>query len=215
MHLAGQQRARFLLMPVAQQFKLFARAPEGFQYAADFISPEEERTLVEHISRMEFSEVRMRGVTARRRVRQFGWRYSFESFRLTEGPEVPDFLRPLRARAGEFAGVTAEALSETLVTEYQTGATIGWHRDAPMFGLVVGISLLSACTFRFRRGPGTHEKPLSLELAPRSAYLLDGEARRDWQHSIPATKGLRYSVTFRTLRKGPNRRTAEPRTVEP
>ena len=181
---------------------LVENPPAGFLYHPEFISTDEEAALLREIEAMEFAEVRMRGVTARRRVRQFGWDYSFESWKLTEGPPMPQFLAPLRARAATLAGVADDALSETLITEYREGATIGWHRDAPMFGIVVGVSLLSPCVFKLRRGdapPG--QKPLGVELAPRSAYVLDGEVRRDWQHSIPAVKARRYSITFRTVRK--------------
>ena len=181
---------------------LFEHLPDGFAYRPEFITVEEEAALVQEIAGMAFSDVRMRGVTARRRVRQFGWHYSFESWRLTEAQEVPAFLEPLRARAAEMIEVGPETLSEALVTEYREGATIGWHRDAPMFGIVVGISLLAPCVFKLRRGSAPRtQKPISLELAPRSAYVLDGEARRDWQHSIPAVRALRYSITFRTVRK--------------
>jgi alkylated DNA repair protein (DNA oxidative demethylase) len=178
---------------------LFDNLPPGFRYRQDFVTGDEETALVRHIQGMEFADVRMRGVTARRRVRQFGWHYSFESWRLSEGEQLPAFLEPLRARAADLVACPAEELSETLVTEYSEGATIGWHRDAPMFGVIVGISLLSACVFKLRRGDRTGT-PINIELAPRSAYVLDGEARRDWQHSIPAVKRMRYSITFRTLR---------------
>jgi alkylated DNA repair dioxygenase AlkB len=29
---------------------------------------------------------------------------------------------------------------------------------------------------------------------------MDGEARRDWEHSIPPVEERRYSITFRTMR---------------
>jgi DNA oxidative demethylase len=180
---------------------LFDVLPAGFLYHPEFITSEEERTLLAAMSSMQFGEVTFRGVTARRRIRQFGWRYSFESYRVSEGAELPGFLLPLRGRAAALAGVDAEALSEALVTEYPPGAPIGWHRDAPVFGIVVGVSLLAACVFRLRRSEGGGEKPVNVELAPRSAYVLDGEARNQWQHSIPAVRALRYSITFRTLRR--------------
>jgi DNA oxidative demethylase len=111
---------------------------------------------------------------------------------------VPAWLLPLRERAGALAGIPAEAFEEVLVTEYPTGSGIGWHRDAPMFGdAVVGVSLRAPCRMRFRREGET----AAIELAPRSAYVLSGPARTLWQHSIPATKDLRYSITFRTLRR--------------
>ena len=107
---------------------------------------------------------------------------------------------PLREGVGELAGVAADALGEVLLTEYSPGAGIGRHRDAPMFGVVAGVSLLGACRFRFERGKGPERVTRALTLAPRSAYLLTGETRALWSHSIPPTKERRYSVTFRTLR---------------
>lgn len=174
--------------------------PEGFRHGDGFVSEAEEAALLERIAAMEFHEVRMRGVTARRRVVQFGWKYSFESFRMTEGPPLPDYLVPLRDRAAAFAELEAATLSEALVTEYSPGATIGWHRDAPGFGIVVGISLLAPCRFRFRRGRTHAWETTELDLQPRSIYVLTGPARSEWQHSIPAMKTPRYSITFRTLK---------------
>jgi alkylated DNA repair dioxygenase AlkB len=178
--------------------------PEGFRLHEKFLDMTEERALLDQIIALEFHEVRMRGVAARRRVVQYGWKYSFESFRTTEGPPLPEFLIPVRDRAAAFAEVPGQCLSEALLTEYPPGAPIGWHRDAPGFGIVVGISLLAACRFRFRRGRTGTWETRELRLEPRSAYLLTGPARSEWQHSIPAVNELRYSITFRTL-KGPRR----------
>lgn len=175
--------------------------PEGFHYQPEFLNPREEADLLERIARLAFGEVRMRGVVARRRVAQYGWHYSFETFRLTEAPAPPAYLEPLRERAAAFARVPPAVLSEILVTEYQPGATIGWHRDAAPFGIVVGISLGAACRFRFKREAGGVRESMAIELAPRSAYVLDGPARSAWQHSIPAVRALRYSITFRSLKK--------------
>ena len=173
---------------------------EGFKLDQAFITPEEELALLERIRPLEFREMKMRGVVARRRVLHYGVHYSFETFKATPGPPIPAFLLPLRVKAAAFAGVTVEALEEALITEYSPGATIGWHRDAAPFDVVVGISLASACRFRFRRGKVRAWQTAEFVLPPRSAYVLDGPARREWEHSIPAVKELRYSVTFRTLR---------------
>jgi DNA oxidative demethylase len=175
--------------------------PDGFRYEADFLGEVEERALLDEIGRLDFHHVRMRGVVARRRVIQYGWKYSFESFRTTEGPPLPAFLIPVRDRAAAFAGVANDSLSEGLLAEYSPGATIGWHRDAPLFDIVVGISLLAPCRFRFRRGRTGAWETRELRLEPRSVYLLAGAARSGWQHSIPAVPRLRYSITFRTLRR--------------
>jgi alkylated DNA repair dioxygenase AlkB len=186
---------------VGTLFEIEAR-PEGFRYEEAFVSPDEERDLLTAIRRLEFHEVRMRGVAARRRVIQYGWKYSFESFRMTEGPPLPDFLLPIRDRAERFADLPAGDLSEGLITEYMPGAAIGWHRDAPGFGVVVGISLLSECRFRFRRGAIGAWETSELRMQPRSIYMLTGAARSEWQHSIPAVAALRYSITFRTMKGG-------------
>lgn len=180
--------------------------PAGFRYLPDFITEPEEAELAAGLRALAFSEIRMRGVVARRRTVHFGWTYGYESWRIEPGPPIPDFLLPLHARAAALVAVDASALAEVLVTEYTPGAGIGWHRDALMFGVVIGVSLLGACRFRFRRdGVGDGAAP-EARLEPRSAYVLDGEARSAWRHSIPPTRSLRYSVTFRTLQQRASRR---------
>ena len=185
-----------------RQPSLLDPAPQiaGFKLDEQFVTPEEELALLDRIRPLAFHEMKMRGVVARRRVLHYGVHYSFETFKASPGPPIPEFLLPLRAKAAGFAGVTAEALAEALITEYSPGATIGWHRDAAPFDIVVGISLASTCRFRFRRGKVREWQTAEFALPPRSAYVLDGPARREWEHSIPAVKDLRYSVTFRTLR---------------
>jgi alkylated DNA repair dioxygenase AlkB len=178
--------------------------PDGFQYRPEFISEEEEANLVRHISRLEFSTFEMRGVVARRRVAFFGHSYDAER---VASPSVPAFLLPLQARLADWAGVDAGTFEMALINEYSPGAPIGWHRDAPQYAKVAGVSLLSACRMLFRpyrppaaratqRRQATHE----VTLARRSAYLMTGEARSGFEHHIPAVKALRYSITFRTLR---------------
>ena len=110
---------------------------------------------------------------------------------------MPNFLLELRETAAAFADSPADSFRQALVTEYAPGAGIGWHRDKPMFGKVVAFSFLSACTLRFRRRDGSRWERRSQVLEPRSAYIMEGEARWDWEHSIPAGDALRYSVTFR------------------
>jgi alkylated DNA repair dioxygenase AlkB len=184
-----------------------AELPTGFQYRGDFISPEEEEMLAEEIGRLAFSTFEMRGVVARRRVAFFGRTY--DAGGASTSP-MPAFLMPLRARAAAWAGVDAEALAMALVNEYRPGAPIGWHRDAPQYESVAGISLLSACRMKFRpyaspsalassgkrRRIATHE----ITLERRSGYLMTGESRNAFEHHIPAVATLRYSITFRTLR---------------
>jgi alkylated DNA repair dioxygenase AlkB len=174
--------------------------PQGFAYHPDILDEAEARELAGHLEGLDFAAVAMRGQVARRRAKHFGWVYGYESWRITPGPAIPDFLDAVRRRVAGLAGVSPEALAEVLVNAYPTGAGIGWHRDAPQFGVVIGVSLLGECRLRFQRGRGSARQTRAVTIAPRSAYVLDGAARHEWQHCVPPMKTLRYSVTFRTLR---------------
>jgi alkylated DNA repair dioxygenase AlkB len=174
--------------------------PTGLHYRADVLSRAEERDAVAAIAELEFKPFAFRGFTGNRRTVSFGWRYDFNGGGFQAAAPQPPFVRGLRARAAALAGVEAEALQQCSIIEYAPGAGIGWHRDRPQFGTVVGLSLLSTCRLRLRRErSGGGWERASLELAPHSGYVLDGEARSLWQHSIPPLHSLRYSVTFRTL----------------
>ena len=184
------------------QFTLFdgpTGLPGGFRYRPDFISPEEERELVDGLKLLPFKEFEFQNYVAKRRVVSFGWQYVFDGSGLRKADDMPQFLLPLRARAAAFAGLEADALQHVLLTEYRPGSAIGWHRDRSVFGKTVGISLLSQCRFRFRRKQGEGWDRRSLSAEPRSAYLLAGESRTDWEHSIAEVEALRYSITFRNL----------------
>jgi DNA oxidative demethylase len=184
--------------------------PEGFRYIPAFLTEAEERDLLGHVADLDYSEVRMHGQIARRVVRHYGVRYDYDAASITEGDPVPSWLSGVRERSAALLDVPADKLAEVLVTHYPRGATIGWHRDAPMFGNVVGVSLGSACVLRFQRGTGSERRVFEQAPEPRSAYVLAGRARTAWQHSIPAVAADRYSLTFRTLRRGVSpHRTAE------
>jgi DNA oxidative demethylase len=186
--------------PVARAAAISER-PAGLVYRPEFITADEEARLLDVLGSMELHEITMRGQTARRTVRHFGFDYGYESWRLTPTEPLPTSLAFIRDRCAGLAGVEPEALAQLLVSRYPPGAGIGWHRDAPMFGqAIVGVSLGSPCRMRFRRTAREARQVFELELAPRSAYVLAGPARSAWQHSIPATRDLRYSLTFRTLR---------------
>jgi alkylated DNA repair dioxygenase AlkB len=185
------------------QLDLFGSGPSlpaGFQYQADLISPKEEQNLLERFAGLPFREFEFHGYVGKRRTVSFGWEYDFSTEQVLPTEDIPDFLLPLREKAASFAGLAASELPHALVTEYQAGAAIGWHKDKGVFGDVVGISLLAPCVFRLRRRNEATWERASLTAEPRSAYLLRGSARVEWEHSIPAVESLRYSVTFRTLR---------------
>jgi alkylated DNA repair dioxygenase AlkB len=176
--------------------------PQGFAYQRDFLGPEEENSLLQHIKDLPFKEFEFQGFTGKRRIVSFGWRYDFNGGGLTKTGDMPDFLSGIRARAEIFAGIAPGALQQVLITEYQPGAAIGWHKDRSVFGDVVGISLLSSCTFRLRLKTGHRWDRRKLTAEPRSVYLLRGPSRTEWEHSIPGVESLRYSITFRNVLEG-------------
>jgi alkylated DNA repair dioxygenase AlkB len=187
-------------MEQAELFDTASKFPPEFRYMEELISHAQEQHLVHHFRELEFKPFEFHGFLGKRRVVSFGWRYDFSGGGLRRTEDIPRFLEPLRRQAATFAMLKASDLQHVLVTEYQPGAAIGWHKDRSVFGDVVGISLVSRCTFRLRKKRGAGWQRASVTLEPRSAYLLRGEARLEWEHSIPAVTDLRYSITFRNFR---------------
>ncbi len=177
--------------------------PAGFRYAPDVIELAEEAQLIDAFADLPFKEFEFHGYLGKRRVVSFGFRYDFNSGELQEAAPMPAFLLPVRERAAAFAGLTPGRLVQALVTEYRPGTSIGWHRDRPHYDDVIGISLSSPCTFRLRRKRGNGWERAAMRLDPRSVYLMCGPSRWEWEHSIPAVDGLRYSITFRSARDEP------------
>jgi alkylated DNA repair dioxygenase AlkB len=173
---------------------------QGYAYEAEFISASEETALVREIQRLPLAEAEYKQYTAKRRIVSYGGRYDFTANRLDVAEPIAAFLLPLRERAAKWTGIAADRFTHALVAEYREGTQLGWHRDVADFELVVGISLNSAARMRFRKyPPQPRARSIAIELAPRSIYCLKDEARWDWQHSVPPTPALRYSITFRTL----------------
>jgi DNA oxidative demethylase len=176
--------------------------PQGLVYEPELLSVDEEAGLLERLDSLRFDPIVLHGRAARRTGRHFGLDYDYESRTPQPGEPVPDWLVPVRERAAALAGHEPAELVEILVQRYPEGSTIGWHRDAPAFGTVIGVSLGGSSRLRFQRGKRENRRVWEVQLEPRSGYVLSGEARRSWEHSIPPTKELRYSITFRTLRDG-------------
>jgi alkylated DNA repair dioxygenase AlkB len=184
-----------------KQTQLFAdpAAIPGLRYQEDLISRDDERGFVRGFEKLDFKPFEFHGYLGKRQIVSFGWRYDYAGRRLRESTPMPDFLLPLRERAAAVAGLAADSLQQALVTEYDAGVTIGWHRDKPMFEDVVALSFRSPCRLRLRRKRGDGWQRWAAEIAPRSLYRLSGPARHEWEHSIPPVAAKRYSVTFRTF----------------
>jgi alkylated DNA repair dioxygenase AlkB len=187
---------------VPDQLSLFTSPrpaqPEGLRYLAEFISPSVELELIERIASLPLQPFQFGQFEGKRRVASFGFRYNYELRRLQEADPIPDWLSPV-VKAVEAVGGSGTRITQALCTEYDVGVGIGWHRDKPHFDTVFGLSLGSACKFRFRRPDGEKWERFALEVQPRSLYMMSGASRHIWEHSIPAVAAPRYSITLRTM----------------
>jgi alkylated DNA repair dioxygenase AlkB len=186
---------------LSEQLALFSSLsgePEGLRYAADFISPETERELIGRVAALPLKPFQFGQYEGRRRVASFGFGYDYTLRRLRESEPIPEWLDPILKQVEAFGGPETR-IQQVLCTEYDTGVGIGWHRDKPPFDRVFGLSLASACKFRFRRAAGEKWQRFTLDAAPRSLYMMSGASRHAWEHSIPAVEAPRYSITFRTM----------------
>jgi alkylated DNA repair dioxygenase AlkB len=179
--------------------RLSAGEPRGFRYQEQIISEEVEASLAAELGQLALRPFEFHGYRGNRRVVNFGLKYDFSRRSVQRAEDMPSFLDDLLNRAASFAGCEKDAFRQVGVNEYRAGAGIGWHKDKPEFGIIVGVSLLAPSTMRFRRRHNKEWIRISHTLKPRSIYILSGEARKDWEHSIPPLDALRYSITFRTL----------------
>jgi alkylated DNA repair dioxygenase AlkB len=177
--------------------------PQGMYYRRELIRGADEHNLLARVRELPFREFEFHGYRGKRRVISFGWHYDFTGRKLRKADDIPEYLLALRRVAAAFADMEAEEFQHVLVTEYGPGAGIGWHRDKAVFGETVGISLLSPCVLRLRRKVSERKwERVNVQVEPRSAYLLTGPSRTEWEHSILRVNALRYSITFRNLREG-------------
>ena len=180
------------------QSTLFDFQPAGLSQRDDFMTAAEEAALLEHFTGLVFKPFAFQGWFGKRETVSFGWRYDFNDARMYAAPPIPDFLLPIRERSAQFAGLEPTALEQALVIRYDAGAGIGWHRDRPAFEKVIGISLGASCELRFRQRTEGGFRRFTLPATPRSIYLLTGEIRHEWEHSIVPMDARRFSITFRS-----------------
>jgi DNA oxidative demethylase len=191
------RREQLSLLPAA------TGRPEGLVYRADLLTHAEEENLVARCSDLPFKPFEFQGFLGKRETVSFGWSYRFDGTGLAPAAPIPDWLMPVRAHAAALAGIEPRALEQALLIRYGEGAGLGWHRDRPVFGEVIGVSLLAPAPLRFRRRRGSKWERFTLTAEPRSAYLLRGAARAEWEHSIPPVEMLRFSITLRTIKSVP------------
>jgi alkylated DNA repair protein (DNA oxidative demethylase) len=171
----------------------------GMRYQEEIISEREERELIAHLTAIELSPFRFHGWVGKRKTQSFGWRYDFDDASFAPGDPIPDWLGPVRKRVASFTRLSPDDFVHVLLARYDPGAGIGWHRDRDVFDKVVGLSLNTPAMLRFRLRTGSGFKRANFEVQPRSAYLLTGAARHEWEHRISPGQALRFSITFRTL----------------
>ena len=190
------------LTPVSEQLALFsddAAAPRGLRYQPGFITAQSEQELIAQIRALPLAPFQFGAFEGKRRVASFGWRHDYNQHKLEQAEDPPAWIAPLIVKVQAFAGLPAASIRQVLFTEYEKGTGIGWHRDKPHFDQVFGLSLASTCKFRFRRKSGRTWRRFTLEAEPRSLYMMAGDSRSIWEHSISPVYSPRYSITFRTM----------------
>jgi alkylated DNA repair dioxygenase AlkB len=184
----------------------------GLDYRRDLLSQQAHDDLLAHLSALDLAPFQFQGWQGKRRTHSFGWRYDFNDASFMRADPFPDWLLPARDAAAAFARLPPDAFVHALLARYDPGAGIGWHRDRPVFEQVVGISLGSPAVMRFRQRTASGFRRANIDLEPRSAYLLSGPVRHDWEHSIAPGELQRFSITFRTL-SALGRRKAEAQRI--
>ena len=192
--IVGSMNTLFALDPVV---------PTGFTYMPNFITEEEETSLYKEILKIDLHNLDFKGYMAKRKVASFGYDWNFEKRQLSKGKDIPKSFLSVLEKVAHHLSIKTENFAELLITEYPVGSVINWHRDAPPFDQIAGISLLSDCIFRLRPYEKTKQvrkATISLPVQKRSLYVMEGAARQDWEHSIKPLDQVRYSLTLRTLR---------------
>jgi alkylated DNA repair dioxygenase AlkB len=174
--------------------------PKGLRYAREFVSSAAERDLISGIAQLPLQPFQFGAFEGNRRVKSFGFRYDYTAQKMLEAEPIPEWLHAIARSVEGFGELAAGSVRQVLCTDYDVGVGIGWHRDKPHFDKVFGLSLGGPCKFRFRRRDGEKWERCTLDAEPRSIYMMDGESRQIWEHSIPAVEQRRYSITFRTMR---------------
>ena len=185
-------------------FPFWPPHPPGFSYIEEFLSMQEEIHLIEAVRSVTVHPMIFQGYQAKRKVQSFGYDYHFDTRKLIPGTPIPNAFQSLIDKVAKHLSLPPEDFAELLVTEYPQGSVINWHRDAPPFDIIAGISLLQDCNFRFRphdKSKQGRKSILTFPVKRRSLYILQQESRNDWEHSISPVKGTRYSITLRTLKK--------------
>ena len=171
----------------------------GLAYREAVLGEAEERELLARLTALDLAPFHFQGWLGNRKTKSFGWRYDFDDASFSPTGPIPDWLQPLQEKAAAFAGIDPGDFVHALLARYDPGAGIGWHKDRDVFEQVVGVSLNTSATLRFRQRTATGFRRTELAVEPRSAYLLSGEARWDWEHRITPGDQLRFSITFRAL----------------
>lgn len=205
-------------MPVSNFETFSPPAPPGLKLAYEIMTLEEEAQLIGRIQASGLADYAYDAANPRSSM-SYGWKYDFRDDSFVACAPTPEGFGAICETAARFAGVEPGDLAECLLNRYDPGAIIQWHFDKPVWEHVVGISLGAAATMEFRKATADGCQHAAVELRPRSIYLLSGEARHAYQHSLLPVDGTRWSITFRSFSdvglklrdSGPGRRAARLR----
>ncbi len=176
----------------------------GFTLISDFITAEQESALINELDRQPWL------IDYQRKLQYFGYRNELESpYDLVEFPlAFPPLIKELSEEIIHRKIMDLQP-DQVIINEYLPGQGIRPHKDRDYFeNQICGVNLGSGCVMRFTKGKET----VDFEVPRRSLYIMQDDARKKWNHSIPPRKkdvingettmrGRRISVTYRKVKQ--------------
>lgn len=183
----------------------------GLYYIPECITEEQECQALEYV-KQENDEWNKVGTTENaRRNLCMGYEYNYMSKdAVKKGLGIKGISRKLRKIAEKKCREIGdcEKFNQCIVNEYHQSQGIGWHIDASVFGDIICCFTVGGATdVYFRKG----DQRESIIVEPRSLYIMSGESREEWEHSIPKRKTIsdgrkretRWSFTYRHMKVTP------------
>ena len=184
----------------------------GLYYYPCFLSDAEQTQLLENLA----NQTQWMSVGASensRKVIHFGSEYKYRtSVEKANVEPFPDWIQSLKQKLVDLEEIPKELpFDQCIVNQYLPSQGISAHIDDPrqFTDFVACFTVGSGGTMVFQK----ENEKIELFVKPGSLYIMSGEARFEWKHSMVGKKsdvvdgekrmrGVRTSITFRSVRAG-------------
>lgn len=170
----------------------------GLYYVPNYLSTEEQELLTQELLKSTWN------MSLSRRTLHYGYNYSYSNKGLTKIADIPELYKNLISKdrinnAIKIDLLKDENFDQLIINEYVSNQGIAKHIDkVNIFGpIIICISLGCSTNITFRKDNNTFVQFVE----PNSLYIMSGDARYTYTHEIKkqVQKGIRYSLTFRTV----------------